>query len=559
MWCPRNSYTFAARIFRFLLTAAFGLAFTTLVHTIAAAPVEGPVAGARMNEKRLPIWSTRQLLVLVFFLYIGCVAFHLFFAIKGTPIYRDIHLGTALVYARTKINLLRPMIVGFNANNTPTPQELPVWQAAAGLAFKILGPWFGWANVVSLVLFSTCLYPLYQVAKSFQGERAACWTLVLFMVQPLTFFEAGVGSTDGFSLVTVIWFVFFAVRLIEKPGFGWAVLTALAGALAAVSKLPFFLAGGLGVFLLVLLHHRNSPRVWVWLGAAAIFAGVVFVGWTAYINSCYSRALYPFVDLRPTAANMKEWYYGNWSYRFGPGNWIKAGWRVVNSCFATPLSVGLCLAALLFLRKVNVGRHWLAGAIVSTAIFTHLVFVHWHYYLMYAPAAALLCGAAAAEIENRFSVERPWQSCLALAILTAVLACTVAVGMGPMKLKIPTDPYLKNLAPIVQKYCPENDKVLMCGGYAGWGGDEFILSHRDGLSIWTTKPLEDPEMYRNLKRLGYTHLVAISEAPLQVAYRITTPIVSPAPRDTYAKSLTGITTNWPTLYQDADIVVKELP
>src|SRR5438477_5605063 len=85
---------------------------------------------------------------------LGCVAFitvfHLGSAAVGRSIYRDIHLGTALAYSKGPINLLKPVVIGFNLNDTPTPQELPVWQASAGLAFKLFGSWFGWANLVSL-------------------------------------------------------------------------------------------------------------------------------------------------------------------------------------------------------------------------------------------------------------------------------------------------------------------------------------------------------------------------------------------------------------------------
>ena len=79
-------------------------------------------------------------------------AFHLLSAKAGHPHYRDQHIGTALEYAKGRIDLLRPVVVGFNAADTPTPLELPVWQALAAVVFKMIGPWWGWANVVSLTI-----------------------------------------------------------------------------------------------------------------------------------------------------------------------------------------------------------------------------------------------------------------------------------------------------------------------------------------------------------------------------------------------------------------------
>src|SRR5262249_44736197 len=159
------------------------------------------------------------ILVLAFFCSI--IVFHLISAAAGYPQYRDIHLGTALEYAKGRIDLLRPIIVGFNANNMPTPQELPVWQAIAGLVFKIFGNWLGWANIVSLVIFATGLWPIFQLAKKYLGRRAALWTVLCLLFQPIVFLYAGMAATDGFVLICTIWFLYFGDRLITSGSLRW--------------------------------------------------------------------------------------------------------------------------------------------------------------------------------------------------------------------------------------------------------------------------------------------------------------------------------------------------
>ncbi len=101
--------------------------------------------------------GTKLLLLVVAFFVVAACLFHIASARAGYSFYRDQHLGAALRYAQTGIDLLRPVVVGFNASQTPTPQEFPLWQAAAALVFKLCGPWFGWGNITSLVLFFTCL------------------------------------------------------------------------------------------------------------------------------------------------------------------------------------------------------------------------------------------------------------------------------------------------------------------------------------------------------------------------------------------------------------------
>src|ERR1039458_5363469 len=170
------------------------------------------------------------------------LAFHVGSALRGHGDFRDIHLGTALHYAETKIDLADTVIVGFNATGTPTIQELPVWQMAAGLAFKLFGTWWGWANIVSLALFLHCLFPLFQIVRMYLDERRAWWTLIFFLAEPLVFLYAGVADTNGFCLSMAVWFLYGGAKLVREPGLKWFVPACAFGSLEAVSKLPFFMA-----------------------------------------------------------------------------------------------------------------------------------------------------------------------------------------------------------------------------------------------------------------------------------------------------------------------------
>src|SRR5262249_18641201 len=162
--------------------------------------------------------SDRLLASLVVLFSGGIVAYHLVSAWAGFPAYRDSHLGTALQYAAGPINLLRPIIVGVNFNGPPTLLELPIWQAAAGLMFKLAhSTWYGWANVTSLLFFATCLWPLFQLAATHLDRRGAWWTLVFFLAQPLIIINSGQAATDGLCMVFMIWFLFFADPFIQTP------------------------------------------------------------------------------------------------------------------------------------------------------------------------------------------------------------------------------------------------------------------------------------------------------------------------------------------------------
>jgi hypothetical protein len=496
------------------------------------------------------------LLVAALFAAAACL-FHLHNARTGHAYYRDQHLGAALNYAQTRIDLLRPIIVGFNTSQTPTPQELPLWQAACALVFKVCGFWLGWATVTSLLLFFTCLWPLYQIARDYLGPRCAAWTLVFFLAEPIIFVQSGFAATDGFSLAITIWFLFFAFKLLNRPNALWWVLASLSGAVSATSKLPFFLAAGLAAFLVLLQDHRSSVRHWLLLGTAGLAAGIAFAAWTKYASACIAQAEFPLVDLRLSNHAMVFWYFGDWHYRLSPAIWGKAGWRILNCCFGSVILVGLAGYALFFSKEHNASRYWLLGCVVATLIFSHLVLHHRHYYLMFSPAIAMLCAQAVVDFED--SVIRPvpsrrgvWVSAFAI-----LLSLSLAQGLVGMKIVEYYDPYPGRIAAIIQKYTTQSDRLLIENG--GWGGQELILANRKGLSIWTTEFLENPANLARIRELGYNKLVMISYSPLIYSLQVTDPGQADMVRETYESKLTHIADGWKTLFRNEDVLIKEIP
>ncbi len=186
--------------------------------------------------------NNRVLAATAVFAYALIALFHLISAKAGYSHYRDIHLGTAIEYAKGSIDILRPVIVGFNATGTPTPQELPIWQVLAGATFKCFGPWFGWANLLSLILFAAGLWPLYSLARHYLDERGAWWAIIFFLAQPIVILISGQASADGLSLALSIWFLLFAEKLVRTGELIWLLPSIVFGTLSAVTKLPLFMA-----------------------------------------------------------------------------------------------------------------------------------------------------------------------------------------------------------------------------------------------------------------------------------------------------------------------------
>ncbi len=473
-------------------------------------------------------------------------------ALIGYPVYRDQHMGAALQYASNGIDLLRPVIVGFNANGSGTPQELPLWQATASVGLNLFGGWWGGATLASLLLF-TIFLPLFYLTAKWEMDTSFAWAAVaLLLAQPIVFHLAGGAQTDGFSLALLLGFVWSAERLRRESGaLSWVACASLAS-LLAVTKFPYLMTGGFAAALL-LLWQRAPLKSWLFLAGAAVAAAAVFLPWNSWCNAEIGRALFKYRPL--TISENPQWFFGDLAYRLDPANYLKAGWRALSCLWGSFVLIALTVYGL-WLRPKSLGAALLVGALATTLIFTKLVLVHRHYYLMFSPAVALLNAYAVCELSRRMqnlSAVKVW---IASAAFLALLMLSLIQGLMQIEALTP-DPFMKRVAKIVQNYTQAREKLLVANG--GWGGDLLILSGREGLSVDSTELGENADSLAKLKELNFTPFVAVSESPLLHAQQLTNPGSADKKQIAWESFLSRTSQQWPTLYETDALVIKILP
>ncbi|MGH7967972.1 MAG: glycosyltransferase family 39 protein, partial [Limisphaerales bacterium] len=376
-----------------------------------------------------------------------------------------------------------------------------------------------------MLLFATALWPLFQIGRACLGERGAYWTLVFFLAQPLIIVISGRAGTDGLCLALSIWFFYLADRLIQKGEMRWWLPTAVVASLAAVSKVPFFMAMGLAVGLVLLLDRERarSARLWLLLMSIGIVSALAFFAWTHYTNWLAAQAEFPYVELRVEKSGaLRSFFFGDLHYRLNPYNWGKGGWRVLNSTLG---SLGLIVlpVAGLYSKGSRVAKALLAGAFLTTLVFTQLVLVHSHYFLMVCPGVALLCAAGVKELEHLAppaAIESYFYTpCIALA-----LALGSVQGLIGSKIALNYDRYPAEICAIIRQHTKPDEKIIIFGG--GWGGRELFSSGRKGLSVQTSEALAQMacgKALRSLQELGFNRLVLLSESPLLAALQESNP------------------------------------
>ena len=473
-------------------------------------------------------------------------------AVTGYPIYRDQHMGAALEYASNGIDLLRPVIAGFNANGTGTPQELPLWQAAASVGLNLFGGWWGGTTIASLLLFTVFLPCFYQLAKCEINASFAWLAVASLLAQPIVFHLAGGAGTDGFSLALLLGFIWSAEWLRREPSALSWISCALLASLLAVTKLPFLMTGGLAAVLVLVWQHAPY-RSWLLLAGAAVVATTVFLLWNAWCTAEIDRALFKYRPL--TISENPEWFFGSLAYRLDPANYVKAGWRALSCLWGSFVLIGLTLYGL-WLRPKSLGAALLLGALITTFIFTKLILIHRHYYLMFAPAVALLNAYALADLLSRLGSLSPFRSLVAKGIFACGLLLALFQGLMGMEALV-ADDYMRKAADILRQHTSTSERLMVING--GWGGDLLIHADRRGLSADDTELLGNSTTARQLLDLGFTKVVYMSQSPLLHALQVTNPGSSDLERIRWSLFVSFEAEKWPTIFESEDMCIKAIP
>ena len=253
---------------------------------------------------------------------------------------------------------------------------------------------------------------------------------------------------------------------------------------------------------------------------------------------------------------MCAWYFGDWSYRLNPFNYAKGGWAALN-CLLGSFFLVVALPGGFIPRVRSLTLSLLPAALLTTLVFSHLVLVHRHYYVLYSLGVAICLGSGFLWLETKF--QQTFSTWLAPAfpiILAVAISLSTVQGLMGMKVLLNYDTYPEKMARIIRDHVAPTEKILIDGG--GWG-DMLIRSGRDGLTIYMGRELKDPKTIQRLKELGYTKLVALSESPLLWALKKTDPGSVNLERESYKSELPDSVKDWPSEFETEDILIKSIP
>ncbi len=503
--------------------------------------------------------SNRDLIFLAAILAAGIVSFELWMATTNHCNSRDQHLGGAVAYAKGHIDLLRPMLLGFTVNGTPTPLEFPIWQALTAVLMKCFGLWCGWGNAVSLLFFFSSLWPLFDLCRRVNSSRVGWWAVLFTLAQPLSWVIGGQAGGDSTAWAFAVWFIYAAYRMMNEGKWRWWFFSICAGGLSAMTKAPFFMAAGLAAFFWLLLHHRRSGRAWFFLVSAGIVSTLLFLAWNFHCHRVYAEAEFSTMNLDPLdkSSSVNQWYFGSLAYRLNPHNWLRGGWHLGSYVLNGFAFVLLILVATRVRNSIEAWL-WLLSAVCCTLVFPELIWEHTHYFFIFAPATAWLCALAAAEMEQAIREHLPISTPVRTTILLVTFAFSLAAAFMIVHVSIFFDSYPAEIAQLIREHTAPEEKIVVWG--PAWG-EPFLKADRQGftggLSLDANDWMNDPLKRKRLKELGYTKIVLINPSPFVVALSAVTGKHGDKLVNLH-DHLPAVAKNWPVVFDSPQLLIAQI-
>jgi len=205
---------------------------------------------------------------LIFLLAIGLVsriyAFSLIFMISNDGAFQYIPVAKLFYHGEYLQALLQP--------------QLPLYPFLISILTHIIGSFELAGQLISLIFSLMALFPLYLIGKSLFGPKAAFWTTILYLVNPLMLNCSVDVLKEGLLIFLFLSSVYCSLRFLQE-GKGrwllWTVIFSAAGALVSMIALVVLVVLGVWLGYGVLRGRTQERRLayryrWVAIAVAGI-------------------------------------------------------------------------------------------------------------------------------------------------------------------------------------------------------------------------------------------------------------------------------------------------
>jgi len=173
--------------------------------------------------------------------------------------------------------------------------QLPLYPFLISILTHVTGNFELSGQLLSIIFSLAALFPLYLIGKSLFGPKAAFWTAILYLVNPLMLYCSVDVLKEGLLIFLFFSSLYGSLRFLQEGRIQWLIFTvvfAAAGALVSMIAIVVLvvLGGWLGYAVLrVRARERELAYRYLWVvivaaGALLIFLIPGVLGWEFLIS-----------------------------------------------------------------------------------------------------------------------------------------------------------------------------------------------------------------------------------------------------------------------------------
>lgn len=447
---------------------------SSAINATAGRPFPGEVAATRVTK------SDRPAIVGLLTVYATLVAPTLGNPLTEYHAFRQTQ--TAFVtqsFLRHGIDLLHPIVPVYGPSSQ-VPFDMPWYEALAALAARV----FRLSEVVALRTTSlaftlvTAIF-VYALTKRLAGRSASIAATALFLFSPFTMQWGRASLIESFTTAMTLGWVCSVVRLSSEDDVRsrYRILGALAGILAATSKITTFLPWG-AVALPTFVRDLRARR-WRAAASSAASGGLAIasgLAWTRHADVI--KAANPYTAWL-TSGRLQTFNTGTVEQRLSLATWTTIFERTGRLVLG-PILLVLALAGATRLRRtantIDIAAI-VSVTFVAVGVFTNLYFVHDYYQAAIVPALAIPAGIAAAGVGNAIFRGRIRVGTIALCSLSIV--ALLLTGSRYVRRTIEGAADYRLVSDEAAAATPPHDGVIVTG--LGWSPELLYYADRWGV------------------------------------------------------------------------------
>ena len=282
-------------------------------------------------------------------------------------------------------DIFHPTIDWFGNSVAYLALEFPLYNLVVGIFYAVFGEHEFFGRLVSILFSGGTLVLFYLLARMLQDEKSALFSLLCFVLCPLSIFYGQTYMPESLMLFLSVGAIYFLLEWANTDRRGWFLLSVVFAACAFLVKTPVTIQLFIPLLYIFWRKHGRSVLAKKDFYLFFLIAYVPILAWVIY-SQALTRPSFP--------GESFEKFVGNLEPRFHIESYLRIGGFVL-VYLLTPVGALFLTSGLFSRRLTSLERlllAWFSSTVLYLLVFFPALEGHHYYLLPLIPCISLYIG-----------------------------------------------------------------------------------------------------------------------------------------------------------------------